>query len=172
MRQHEKQSRIQAMEKSFVDWAQRKEEEIRDRLERHSKNKEEQINKIVKKCKQHQKILGEKMKNYQSKKKASLRQAWKMAQKYKNSVQNFYASKNGSKHASREKSYSRVKVNQELSESQLLPGTEQKEYLSVHYNNPNLSKIYGNASKDYWAELNQSVRQLKFTQQPTFSTEV
>lgn len=41
----------------------------------------------------------------------------------------------------------------------------------MHYQNPNVSKVYGNASKDYWAELNQSVRQLKFTQQPLFATE-
>jgi hypothetical protein len=38
-------------------------------------------------------------------------------------------------------------MSQELTESQLLPEGEQKEYLSVHYNNPNFSKVYGNASK-------------------------
>jgi hypothetical protein len=144
---------------------------MRDRLERHSKNKEEHLSKIVKKCKDHEKYLGEKLKNYQSKKKASLREAWKLAEKYKNNAEDFHASKNASKNASREKSGSRVKLNNELAESQMLPGGAEKEYLSVHYNNPNLSKLYGNASKDYWAELNQSVRQLKFTQQPTFSSD-
>jgi hypothetical protein len=70
-----------------------------------------------------------------------------MAEKYKNSVEDFHGSKNTSKQASREKSISRVKMSQELTESQLLPEGEQKEYLSVHYNNPNFSKVYGNASK-------------------------
>lgn len=70
-----------------------------------------------------------------------------MAEKYKNSAEDFYASKNTSKHASREKSISRVKMSQDLAESQLLPEGEQKEYLSVHYNNPNVSKVYGNVSK-------------------------
>jgi hypothetical protein len=92
-----------------------------------------------------------------------------LAEKYKNNVEDFYASKN----ASKEKSASRVRVEHNLAESQLLAdSSDQKEYLSVHYNNPNISKIYGNASKDYWGELNQSVRQLKFTQQPTFTTEI
>jgi hypothetical protein len=49
-----------------------------------------------------------------------------MAEKYKNSVEDFHGSKNASKHVSREKSFSRVKMNQELAESQLLPDGEQK----------------------------------------------
>ncbi len=126
LRQLEKESRIEAVEKNFLNWAERKEEQLRDRQERHSKNKEEQISKIVKKCKEHEKYLGEKLKNYQNKKKASLREAWKMAEKYKNSVEDFHASKNVSKNASREKSFSRVKINQELAESHLLPDGEQK----------------------------------------------
>jgi hypothetical protein len=73
LRQHEKEGRIEAVEKQFIDWAGKKEEELRDRLEKHSRNKEEHLSKIVKKCKEHEKYLGEKLKTYQSKKKASLR---------------------------------------------------------------------------------------------------
>ena len=45
------------------------------------------MSKIVKKCKEHEKFIGERLKNYQSKKKASLREAWKKAEKYKNEVE-------------------------------------------------------------------------------------
>lgn len=37
------------------------------------KNKQEHISKILKKCQQHEKYLGEKLKKYQIKKKASLK---------------------------------------------------------------------------------------------------
>lgn len=169
LRQQEKEERLEAVERNFIDWAGRKEEQLRNRLEKHARNKEEHLTRIVKKCREHEKFLGEKLKNYHTKKKASLREAWKQAEKYKNSLDDL-----SSKHVSREKSQSRVKVSQDLAHSRLLPPgeAEQKEYLSLHYNNPNQSKAYGNASKDYWAELNQSVRQLKFSQHPMlFATE-
>lgn len=47
------------------------------------KKKEEHVNSIVKKCKDHDKYLGEKLRNHQNKKKASLREAWKISEKYK-----------------------------------------------------------------------------------------
>lgn len=47
-----------------------------------------------------------------------------------------------------------------------VPQNDQREYLSTHNNN--ISKIYGNASKDYWAELNQSVKQLKVSEHIQF----
>jgi hypothetical protein len=59
------------------------------------------ISKILTKCKEHERFLGEKLKNYQSKRKASLREAWKKAEKYKNAVEDYRDSKNISRDKSK-----------------------------------------------------------------------
>ena len=45
------------MERDFVEWADRKEGVIRTKLEKSVKNKEDHLNKIVKKCRDHEKFL-------------------------------------------------------------------------------------------------------------------
>lgn len=45
------------MEKVFIQWADSKEQQIKEKLEKNQKNKEDQLNKIVKKCKDHEKYL-------------------------------------------------------------------------------------------------------------------
>ena len=92
-----------------MDWAERKEELIKEKLEKCNRNKEDHLSKIVKKCKEHEKFIGERLKNYQSKKKASLREAWKKAEKYKNEVED-----KSSKNVSRERSIPKVKNNDDL----------------------------------------------------------
>lgn len=77
---------------------------IKEKLEKCSRNKEDHLSKIVKKCKEHEKFIGERLKNYQSKKKASLREAWKKAEKYKNEVDD-----RSSKNVSRERSMPKVR---------------------------------------------------------------
>ena len=46
------------MEKQFVDWADRKENNIKLKMDKSIKNKEDHLTKIVKKCKDHDKYLG------------------------------------------------------------------------------------------------------------------
>lgn len=54
------------------------------------------MNSIVKKCKDHDKYLGEKLRNYQNKKRASMREAWKISEKYKEFVDERELQKNPS----------------------------------------------------------------------------
>ena len=99
-----------------------------------------------------------------------MRQAWKKAQKYKNQTD-----ANLSKTASREMSFNKYKPHNDLTESHYLSTNQvknlqyenPKQYLSVYYNgNQNPSKIYNNNnSKEYWTELNQSMKQLKNSDQ-------
>lgn len=57
----------------FVEWADRKENSIKQKLQKSNKNKEEHINKIVKKCKEHEKYLDQKLKSHKSKEKDSIK---------------------------------------------------------------------------------------------------
>ena len=66
-----------------MEEAAQKERDIQQKIEKSAKKKEEHVNSIVKKCKDHDKYLGEKLRNHQNKKKASLREAWKISEKYK-----------------------------------------------------------------------------------------
>lgn len=92
-RQNEKEARVEAIEKQFVEWADRKEGVIRSKLQKSVKNKEDHLNKIVKKCKDHEKFLNEKYKNIQTKKKAVIKDAWKKAEKFNHSIQDYHQSK-------------------------------------------------------------------------------
>lgn len=56
-RQQEKEARIGALEKDFVEWAGRKESQIKQKIEKSTQNKEDHLTKIVKKCKDHDKFL-------------------------------------------------------------------------------------------------------------------
>ena len=140
-----------------MEWADRKESHIRDKLEKSSKNKTDHLNKIVKKCKDHDKFLNEKYKNFISKKKANIKDAWKKAEQMGREIENYQHSKifkDYSLHQDR----SQEGTESRFIERKQLPSDKalHKEYISLSYNNG--SKYYNN-SKDYWAEINQSMKQ-------------
>lgn len=58
-------------------------------MEKSSKNKEEAITKIVKKCHEHDKYVGEKVKQFNSKKKKNLKDAWKRSEAYQSEAAQF-----------------------------------------------------------------------------------
>lgn len=59
-RTHEKSTRLQEVENNFVKWVQRKQQDNQLRLEKVEKNREDQIAKIVKRCKTRDKYVTKK----------------------------------------------------------------------------------------------------------------
>lgn len=93
-----------------MEWADKKENQIKEKLDKYSKNKDQHLNKIVKKCQDHEKYLEQKLKTHESKRKAELKAAWKQSNEFQQSIENY----NISKHVSREKTGAR-----ELKDSQV-----------------------------------------------------
>lgn len=108
------------MERTFTEWADRKEKAIRQKIAKSVKNKQEHISGIVKKCKDHEKFLGEKLKEYQTRKKNSMREAWEKASRFQKDLEDHAANKQ----QSREKLSQKVEGGHFLTESHYIGGLE------------------------------------------------
>lgn len=89
----DKIARVRDIENKFVEWVERKNSESQAKIDKVEKNKEDHINKIVKKCKDRDKFLTKKQEDFKIAKKKNLNMAWKKAEKFNDDIQNYYKSK-------------------------------------------------------------------------------